>query len=347
MNPLRKKLALGAAAGFGLVAAFYWLSPMWTLYALRAAVTSGDAEEIASYVDANALREQLRTKMAAEIVGKHDGKVGIAAALAMSVIDPAINAMMAPSQLKRLIEGGRLALPGDPASESPLRRADWRVARRGLNTFVARPATNETVTASELVFHRNGFGWRLVAVNEVKNELSLAPDLADNRENLVAHFPANRQDFRQLPSGAYFVGISGSITNVGNQTVRLPNIVITLTDGDGRQVDRREIFPSKRELYGKQSLTLNEALTDVPSSVRSAHIEWKTGVPSYINTIDLATHSDIEPVSREGLAPEEFSDSDPVREAKRAAAEAAAAASEAASLAYPGGGFDELSPPNH
>ena len=93
--------------------------------------------------------------------------------------------------------------------------------------------------------------------------------------NLVLDFPPNRQDRRTLPNGAEFFGASGSITNVGKVRLAVPLVLITLRDARDRIVYSWEVVPSKRELAPGESLTINEAVTDVPKSAKYAEIGWK------------------------------------------------------------------------
>lgn len=93
--------------------------------------------------------------------------------------------------------------------------------------------------------------------------------------DLVLDFPPNRQDRRTLPNGAEFFGASGSITNVGKTRQAVPVLLIVLRDARDRIVYSWEVVPSKRELAPGESVTINEAVTDVPKSAKVAEIGWK------------------------------------------------------------------------
>lgn len=98
---------------------------------------------------------------------------------------------------------------------------------------------------------------------------------AQGEPDLVLDFPPNRQDRRTLPNGAEFFGASGSITNVGKVRLGVPLVLITLRDARDRIVYSWEVVPSKRELAPGESVTINEAVTDVPKSAKYAEIGWK------------------------------------------------------------------------
>jgi hypothetical protein len=92
---------------------------------------------------------------------------------------------------------------------------------------------------------------------------------------LQLDFPPDQQERRQLPNGTEFFGASGTITNIGSQTRQVPPILIVLRDGRDRIVYSWEVEPPKRSLAPGESVTVNEAVTDVPRSARVAEIGWK------------------------------------------------------------------------
>lgn len=98
---------------------------------------------------------------------------------------------------------------------------------------------------------------------------------AEAQPDLVLDFPPNRQDRRTLPNGTEFFGASGTVTNVGQSTRKVPAILILLRDGRDRVVFSWEVAPPKRQLAPGESMTINEAVTDVPKSATAAEIGWK------------------------------------------------------------------------
>lgn len=98
---------------------------------------------------------------------------------------------------------------------------------------------------------------------------------AEAQPDLVLEFPPNRQDRRTLPNGAEFFGASGKITNVGKVRRSVPPILILLRDGQDKIVYTWEVMPAKRQLAPGESVTVNEAVTDVPRSAKFAEIGWK------------------------------------------------------------------------
>lgn len=100
---------------------------------------------------------------------------------------------------------------------------------------------------------------------------------AEAQPDLVLDFPPNRQERRKLPNGAEFYGASGTITNIGSEERYVPTILIVMRDERNRIVYSWEVVPPKRQLAPGESITINEAVTDVPVSATSAEIGWKPG----------------------------------------------------------------------
>lgn len=101
------------------------------------------------------------------------------------------------------------------------------------------------------------------------------PTFAQAQPDLVLDFPAEKQDRRTLPNGAEFFGASGTITNVGKAAAKVPAILIVLRDARDRIVYSWEVAPPKHSLAPGESVTINEAVTDVPRSAKFAEIGWK------------------------------------------------------------------------
>lgn len=101
------------------------------------------------------------------------------------------------------------------------------------------------------------------------------PTFAEAQRDLQLDFPRNRQDKRTLPNGTEFFGASGTVTNVGSETRTVPTILIVLRDARNRVVYSWEVVPPRRSLRPGESVTINEAVTDVPKSAVVAEIGWK------------------------------------------------------------------------
>lgn len=101
------------------------------------------------------------------------------------------------------------------------------------------------------------------------------PTFALAQGELQLDFPADQQERRQLPNGTEYFGASGTITNIGAEARSVPPILIVLRDARDRIVYSWEVQPPKRSLAPGESVSVNEAVTDVPRSARFAEIGWK------------------------------------------------------------------------
>lgn len=101
------------------------------------------------------------------------------------------------------------------------------------------------------------------------------PTFALAQPDLVLEFPPGKQDRRTLPNGTEFFGASGVVTNVGQSARKVPSILIVLRDERDRIVYSWEVAPPKNTLAPGESVTVNEAVTDVPKSAKFAEIGWK------------------------------------------------------------------------
>jgi predicted Zn finger-like uncharacterized protein len=103
------------------------------------------------------------------------------------------------------------------------------------------------------------------------------PLFSEAQPDLKLDFPAKRQEMRSLPNGTTYFGASGSVTNLGQSARSVPPILVVLRDKNNRIVYSWEVIPPKRVLAPGETITINEAVTDVPKSVRHADFGWKPG----------------------------------------------------------------------
>jgi len=167
---MKKWLIVAVAAVLALGAGWYWASPSLAMRNLRAAAISGDRDDLSGRVDFPAVREslksQFKTAMMTEMAKNKDANSGFAAlgaALAMSFVDPIVDAMVSPEGMKKMVENGKFAKPGDN-EQSNGTAPEWQIEHKGLDRFTASPKTADDSKAPTLVFHRDGLGWKLVDV---------------------------------------------------------------------------------------------------------------------------------------------------------------------------------------
>ncbi len=101
------------------------------------------------------------------------------------------------------------------------------------------------------------------------------PTFAADQPDLQLDFPPEEQERRTLPNGTEFFGASGRVTNIGTETRVLPTILIVLRDARDTIVFSYEIPPPQRELAPGETVTINEAVTDIPRRAAFAEFGWK------------------------------------------------------------------------
>lgn len=101
------------------------------------------------------------------------------------------------------------------------------------------------------------------------------PTFAAGEPSLKLDFPPDQQDRRTLPNGTEYFGASGTVTNVGTETVSVPSILIVMRDELDRIVYTLEIAPPQPTLAPGETMPIREAVTDVPRSAKFAEIGWK------------------------------------------------------------------------
>ena len=100
------------------------------------------------------------------------------------------------------------------------------------------------------------------------------PTFVQAPPDLVLEFRADRQERRTLPNGIEYFETSGTVTNVGTETRRLPPIKVVLRDSRDRIVYDAQIVPPVSELAPGESIEVNEAIVDVPTSAKISEFGW-------------------------------------------------------------------------
>lgn len=100
---------------------------------------------------------------------------------------------------------------------------------------------------------------------------------AQEQPGLTLDFPAKQQGQRQLPDGSFFFEANGTIKNDSAQSRTVPTLQVVLYDARGGQKFIQEIHSPKRVLAPGESVSINEALVNVPKGAVKARFGWKPG----------------------------------------------------------------------
>lgn len=95
--------------------------------------------------------------------------------------------------------------------------------------------------------------------------------------DLKISFPVEQQDRRTLPNGTEFFGARIIVSNTATETRKVPPLLIVLRDSRERKVYSWEVVPQQKALAPGETMTINEAITDIPRSAVFADIGWAPG----------------------------------------------------------------------
>jgi hypothetical protein len=161
---MRRRYILAAVAVLliGLGAAWYFLSPAWTIRSMVSAAKSNDVDTLSSYVDFPALKKDLKadltTRFDAEAAKPNDPTAKIGIAIARSMMDGVINNFVSPGGLRATLA----AFDEADAPAGAKKAGKPKIERLGFSRFrLAR----EGNPGSGFVFERRGLGWKMVGVD--------------------------------------------------------------------------------------------------------------------------------------------------------------------------------------
>lgn len=92
--------------------------------------------------------------------------------------------------------------------------------------------------------------------------------------DLELAFPAEAQSWRELENKTYLFSARIEITNTSRESRKLPPVLIVMRDQRERQVYSWVVQPPQPTLAAGESVTIDEARTDVPRSAVFADVGW-------------------------------------------------------------------------
>lgn len=149
------------------LAAWWYVSPIWTLQAMRDAAKNHDAARLSEHVDYPALRENLKADLgpyvmsaAARGPGRAGGDLG--AMIASAFLDRLVDGAVSPQGVEALFVA-QDRTSGLAAKALPVNTGDRPVIERGgIDTFRVR---GKDPAGGALVFRLEGLRWKLVGID--------------------------------------------------------------------------------------------------------------------------------------------------------------------------------------
>lgn len=168
----KRTIAILLLLAIGGGAAWYFLSPTWTLREMHKAAEAKDAEALAAYVDFPALRANLKEELEEQVA---DGTIGgggiigraasaLGGVLVAPLLDTLIDSLVTPSALRRMFASSEFVERDDPARPIPMPvklGKDPVITRTDFSHFRVSPRGKP----GGLIFCRDGLGWKLCGVD--------------------------------------------------------------------------------------------------------------------------------------------------------------------------------------
>src|SRR3954447_19067270 len=168
---LKTRVAALAAAALIIAAGVTWYSasPGWTLHQMKAEADANDPHALNSYIDCQALREDLKAEIKAQMMAEakkdKSGFGGLGLAIGTAMIGPVIDGLVTPAGMRAALMAKRdqAQIKAAPKAASALRVPDDPVmVRRGFSEFLV---ASKQQPKSGLVFKGHGLSWKLSGVD--------------------------------------------------------------------------------------------------------------------------------------------------------------------------------------
>ena len=173
----RTRLILIGVAALLLLGAVGWYygSPIWTLRQMQRAADDRNAAALSTYVDFPAFRAaiaaELTDELADHVGGRDSGLGALATTFGGPLVDRAVDALITPNALRRVFASEMIV--DDGSEPEPLRMKLGKsplIDRRSFSEFRVSPRDRK----GELIFRRDGLGWKLVGIDMPREEAPAA-----------------------------------------------------------------------------------------------------------------------------------------------------------------------------
>lgn len=117
----------------------------------------------------------------------------------------------------------------------------------------------------------------IVAVNYygLPNWLPISrPTFGVGQPGLELDFPEADQRKETLASGETIFRVRGTITNSARESLAAPNLLVVFSDQRDRKVGDWVVVPAKRQLAPGETVTVTEAIANIPRGAAVADLGW-------------------------------------------------------------------------
>lgn len=163
-----KWLAATALFILGAFAGWYFIAPSYTLEQMKAAAKANDSDKFSSYIDFQALREdmkaQLMARMSAESQKDKSGFANFGMVIGSALIGPLVDGVVSPAGVRAAFianERDEVEGPRNEAMQS-LKLGDQPVIER--RSFSEFAVSSKDHPRGAMIFKRHGLGWQLSGI---------------------------------------------------------------------------------------------------------------------------------------------------------------------------------------
>ena len=100
------------------------------------------------------------------------------------------------------------------------------------------------------------------------------PTFGINPPGLELDFPKDKQRKEPLESGEVIFRVRGTITNTSTESLDVPNLLVVFSDRRERQIGDWVVVPAKRRLAPGETVTVTEAIANIPAGAAVADLGW-------------------------------------------------------------------------
>jgi predicted Zn finger-like uncharacterized protein len=103
------------------------------------------------------------------------------------------------------------------------------------------------------------------------------PTFGIGRPGLELDFPKADQRKEVLANGETIFRVRGTITNTARESLDVPNLLVVFSDARERKVGDWVVVPAKRRLPPGETVTVTEAIANIPRGAAVADLGWAPG----------------------------------------------------------------------
>lgn len=100
------------------------------------------------------------------------------------------------------------------------------------------------------------------------------PTFGIGRPGLTLDFPRAEQKKNTLENGQEIFQVRGTISNTASESMDVPKLLVVFSDRRDRPIGDWEVVPSKQRLAPGETVTVTQAITDIPAGAAGAAIGW-------------------------------------------------------------------------